>query len=105
MSRSARPLPDPDRILAAKLTGTANRHAQWRDLTPGEHATAVTELRNLAAGRTDLLAEEAGLLIGCHEHTINAPIKHQAAGLLIAAGADPDLIPQWIEEGRRRRRP
>jgi hypothetical protein len=37
------------------------------------------------------------------EDTINAPIKRCAAELLIAAGADPSLVPQWIEEGRRRR--
>jgi hypothetical protein len=117
MSRSARPPPRPGRILAAKLTGTATRHAKWRDLTPEEHTAAVTELRDLAAGRTGLLARQAGLLArqagllarqaglltGCCEHSLHGPIKRQAAGLLIAAGADTQLIPQWIEEGRRRR--
>jgi hypothetical protein len=63
----------------------------------------VAELRALAAGRTDLLAEQAGLLIGSSEGTINAPIKRCAAGLLIAAGADEDPIPRWVEEGRKRR--
>ncbi|HXL18107.1 MAG TPA: hypothetical protein VN961_11370 [Streptosporangiaceae bacterium] len=100
MSRSARPPPDPDGILAAKLTGTARYHAKRRDLTPDEHATAVTELRELAAGRTDLLAELAGLLIGGSEHTINAPIKRCAADLLIAPAPTPPSSRTWIEEGR-----
>lgn len=48
MSRSSRPLPDSDQILAAKLTGTAACHAQRRDLAPDEHTTGVTELRDPA---------------------------------------------------------
>ena len=32
----------------ARLTGTAERHAQWRELTETEHAAAVGELRELA---------------------------------------------------------
>ncbi len=65
----------------------------------------MAELRALAAGRADLLAEQAGLLIGSSEGTINAPFKHCAAELLIVAGADDNLIPQWIEKGRKRRPP
>ncbi len=56
--------PEADRILIARLMGTAKRHARWRDLTPAEHAAAVAELRDLAAGRADLLAEAAGILEG-----------------------------------------
>jgi hypothetical protein len=99
----SRPSPGSDCLLAAELHGTAERHAKWRDLTEDEHAAAVAELRDLAAGRADLLAEEAGLLIGFYEGTINEPVKTSAARLLIAAGADESLVPVWIEEGRRRR--
>jgi hypothetical protein len=99
----SRPSPDRDRLLAAELCGAALHHAKWRDLTEEEHAAAVAELRGLASGRADLLAEQAGLLIGSSEGTINAPFKRCAAELLIAAGADENLIPQWIEEGRKRR--
>ena len=99
----SRPSPAADRLLAAELHGTAERHAKWGDLTEDEHATAVAELRDLAAGRADLLAEEAGLLIGFYEGTINEPVKCNAARLLIAAGADQELVPGWIEEGRKRR--
>jgi hypothetical protein len=48
--------PAADRLLVAQLTGTARHHARWRDLTPGEQTAAVTELRDLAAGRADCSA-------------------------------------------------
>jgi len=63
----------------------------------------VASLRELAAGRTDLLAQVAGLLAGYGEGELGAPVNHQAAELCRKAGADPDAIPAWIEEGRRRR--
>lgn len=62
----------------------------------------MAELRELAAGRTDLLAEVAGILIGFHEREMDEPRVKTAARLLIVAGADESLIPQWVEEGRRR---
>ena len=95
--------PPPDRILVAELTGEARHHAKWRDLSEAEEAAAVDALRDLAAGRADLLAQVAGLLEGYAEGELGAPINHQAAGLCRMAGADPDAVPAWIEEGRRRR--
>ena len=86
--RDSRPSPGPDRLLGAKQRGTAEHHAKWRDLTGEETETAVAELRELAAGRADLLAEQLGLLIGFYADHINGPLKRCAAGLLIAAGAD-----------------
>lgn len=59
--------PVPDRILIAQLTGTANHHAKWHQLTEEEEAATVAELRELAAGRTDLLAQVAGVLTGASE--------------------------------------
>ena len=61
------------------------------------------ELRELAAGRADLLAEVCGILIGASEGEPNEALKRQAARLCCLAGADPEAIPAWIEEGRRRR--
>jgi hypothetical protein len=92
-----------DRILVAQLTGEARNRARWRELTEAEHAAAVTELRELAGGRSDLLAEVACLFEGTSEGELNAPLARQAAQLCRDAGADPELIPRWIEEGRRRR--
>jgi hypothetical protein len=95
--------PEADRILVAHLTGTARYHARWRELTESESAAAAAELRELAAGRADLLAEVAGILEGASAGELDEPFSRQAAALCRAAGADPDAIPAWIAEGKRRR--
>ena len=56
-----------------------------------------------AAGRADLLAEVAGIFEGTGEGELDEPLARQAAQLCRDAGADPDAIPAWVEEGRRRR--
>ena len=95
-------MPAGDRLLVAQLTGTARHHARWRDLTEGEQAAALTELRELAAGRADLLAQVAGIFEGTSEGEPDEPLARSAARLCRLAGADTDAIPAWIEEGRRR---
>ena len=97
-----RPGPGGDRLLVARLTGVAERHARWREPAAAETAAAVAELRAIAGGRADLLAEVAGILLGASEGELDEPRSRAAAQLLVAAGADEALIPQWIEEGRRR---
>jgi hypothetical protein len=94
--------PDRDRVLVAQLTGEARHHAKWRPLTDDEEAVAVAALRELAAGRGDLLAEVAGILEGASEGQLGEPIARQAAHLCRLAGADEALIPQWTAEGKRR---
>ena len=94
--------PQADRILVAQLTGTAQHHAKWRELTEAEHAVAVAGLRELAAGRADLLAEVAGTLEGFAEGELHEQHAGQAAQLCRDAGADPDQVPAWIEIGRQR---
>jgi hypothetical protein len=64
--------PQADPILVGQLQGEEEPHARWRDLTPDDEAAAVAELRT------------------------------SEGGLRRSAGADEALIPQWIEEGRRR---
>jgi hypothetical protein len=61
----------------------------------------VAALRELAGGRADLLAEVAGLLEGASEGELDEPFARRAARLCRKAGADPEAIPAWIEEGRR----
>ncbi len=95
--------PDADRILVAELYGEARRRAQWRELSDDEESAAVAELRELAAGRADLLAEVAGILEGTSEGEMDERLTRQAAALCRKAGADPEAIPAWIAEGRRRR--
>ena len=63
----------------------------------------VAALRELAGGRADMLAEVCGVLTGLSEGEHDEPFARRAAGLCRAAGADPEAIPAWIEEGRRRR--
>src|SRR5260370_220018 len=92
-----------DRISGAQLTGPAGHHARWGELTGEGEAAAVAELRELADGRGDLLAEVAGILEGTSEGELNEPIARQSAWLCRKAGADPEAIPAWIEEGRRRK--
>jgi hypothetical protein len=99
-----RPGPDRDRLLIAQLAGAANRHARWGDLTGTEKAAGAAELREIAGGRADLLAEVAGLALGTSE---GQRTEFEARGQAVAelcrlAGADEDLIPQWADEGRRR---
>ena len=94
--------PAADRLLVAQLTGTARHHARWRDLTADEQAAAVTGLRDLAAGRADLLAQVCGIFEGASEGRHDEPLARQAAALCRLAGADDALIPQWTAEGRRR---
>ena len=53
----------------ARLTGTAQRHAPRRAPTGEETAAAVAELREIADGRGDLLAEAAGLITGYYRGT------------------------------------
>ncbi|HEX2821248.1 MAG TPA: hypothetical protein VHO07_13925 [Streptosporangiaceae bacterium] len=98
---------DRDRLTVARLTGAAQRHASWREPTQEETAAAVAELREIAGPRTDLLApdllaEVAGLLTGFYAGTAEEPRARTAAGYCRAAGADQDLIPRWIAEGKRR---
>jgi hypothetical protein len=95
--------PQADRILVAQLTGEARRRARWRGLTEDEEAEALAELRELATGRADLLAEVAGIFEGASEGRLDEPLARCAAGLCRLAGADPQAIPAWIEEGRQRR--
>ena len=63
----------------------------------------MAALRELAGGRADLLAEVAGIFEGTGEGELDEPLTRQAAALCRKAGADPEAIPEWIEEGRRRR--
>jgi hypothetical protein len=92
----------PDRLLVARLDGVAKRHACWRKPTEPEIGAAATELREVAGNRADLLAEVAGIVPGASEGRLDEPRARAAAQLCIVAGADESMIPQWIQEGRRR---
>jgi hypothetical protein len=88
-----------DQLAVARLTGTAWGCAPRREPTAAETALAVRELREIAAGRGDLLAEVAGLLIGYYRRTAEEPKARAAAYYCITAGAALELIPRWVEVG------
>ena len=90
-----------DKALLAEITGVARRLARGQ-LSGAEQQEAAAALSQVAQGRADLLAESAGLAIGAHEGGRDEARYLQAAQLCIDAGADLSLIPQWVEEGRRR---
>jgi hypothetical protein len=91
-----------DRLIVAELTGEAQRHARWEPPDEETTAAAVAELRAIAGGRTDLLAEVAGIFLGTSEGELHEPRARNAADFCRAAGADPALVSRWVEEGRRR---
>lgn len=75
-------------MLVAEIFGEARHHARWRDLAEDEQDAAVAELRELAGGRIDLLAEVAGILEGASEGELDEPLARRAAQLCRDAGAD-----------------
>ena len=97
----ARRKPDPDGITTAQLAGTAGRYVSQKPL---DVDAAVAELREIADGRGDLLAERAGLTLGFYarENRDEWSRKALQAALLIAAGADLTKLSGWIVEGQDR---
>ena len=93
------PARELDQLTVARLTGAAWRHAPGREPSGAETAAAVRELREIAGGRGDLLAEVAGLLIGYYRRTADELRARAAAYYCITAGAGLELIPRWIDVG------
>lgn len=82
---------DPDTQIRISLIGTAERlHAEH-----GDRDAAVEQLRTIAKGRTDLLAQAAGHFQGTR--TWNGLACYR---LLVDAGADLRLIPAAAEQTR-----
>lgn len=97
------PIRNPsDGILVAQLSGRAIRLARDK----GSIAEAIADLRERAGGRSDLLAETAGLMGGYWSATSATQSGDYvvAFGLLIMAGADHARIAEWVELGRLRAR-
>ena len=95
-----------DQLLYSALHGTAIRYAaEKRDLT-----ASIEELREIAGGRNDILAEAAGITAGSWYANPSAHVGHEliAAGMLIlAAGGrgvplDYDELERWTRVGYER---
>ena len=94
---------EADRILLARISGTAARLARVREWSPEIEARAVEELRELAGDRADLLAEAAGVQLG-REGQPDEGWRRRTAALCVAAGADESQVHRWAEVGRERAR-
>jgi hypothetical protein len=93
---------DPDRVLCGYISGVAWRLARSGLQTPDQHAAAVKELREVAGGRADLLAELAGISIGVGESQLDQDLYRKVVDLCLEAGADAKQIVFWIGIGRYR---
>lgn len=90
----------PDTALTISLEAGARRRLE--DGTPFEEL--VDQLRDEAAGRSDLLAQAAGGLLGLYlaRPTATHPNTVTAYAALMAAGADPVAAVAVTDEARRR---
>lgn len=61
--------PGPDRFRLARINGAAGHYAHLRELTNEQEGEALAGITVAAAGRTDLLAHAAGILLGFNEGT------------------------------------
>ena len=95
-----------DQLLSSALHGTAMRYAvEKRDL-----AESIEELRQIADGRDEILAEAAGITAGYWYAWPSTHIGHEliAAGMLIMAGGgngtplDYDELERWTRVGFER---
>jgi hypothetical protein len=95
-----------DQLLSVALHGTAMRYAaDQRNL-----AESIAELREIAGGRYDILAEAAGIQAGSWYAwpCTHAGYELVAAGMLIMAGSgngkplDYDELERWTRVGYER---
>jgi hypothetical protein len=96
----------PDQLLYVALHGTAMRYAtERRNLDE-----SIEELRDIADGRNDILAQAAGITAGSWYAWPSTHIGHEliAAGMMILAGGgrglplDYDELERWTRVGFER---
>jgi hypothetical protein len=91
-----------DRLIIAEISGVTARHVPLSGQYPNGEAAAIAEVRAVARGRADLLAEFAGVRLGL---SLTNPVDQLAAqmvahaSLAARAGADMDLVARWIPVG------
>lgn len=94
-----------DRLILAELSGVSARHVPLSGAYPRGEDAAIAEVRAVARGRADLLAEFAGVRLGL---SIANPVDQLAtqqivqASLAARAGADMDAVARWITVGLER---
>ena len=95
-----------DDLLGAELDGSAMRYAAERRSLD----ESIEELREIADGRNDILAEAAGITAGYWYASPATHVGHEliAAGMLILAGGgqglplDYDELERWTRVGFER---
>ena len=95
-----------DQLLYSALHGTAMRFAAER----GDLDDAITELREIADGRDEVIAEAAGITAGSWYTWPSSHVGHElvAAGMLIMAGGhegkplDFEALERWTRVGFER---
>jgi hypothetical protein len=95
-----------DQLFYSALHGTAWRHATEQH----NLAEAIAELREMAGGRNDILAEAAGVTAGAWYAAPGAHVGTEllVAGMLIMAGGydgkplDYDELERWTRVGYER---
>lgn len=86
-----------EQILTAQLHGEAMR-AVHKQIPVDEAVASLQEITT----QPRLLAQAAGILAGAADPRIGErPWRIAAARLLVAAGADRELLPACIEKGRQ----
>ena len=99
------PPPDPARLVFAELYGTVRHHVRLDPAEDSPRDVALAAVAEIVGGRDDrraLLAEAAGVMLGAARWEEERDRAGRSAALLEAAGADVSLIPEWVEEGKRR---
>src|SRR5215207_4828494 len=96
----------PDQVLYGALHGTAMRYAAGRRNLD----ESIDELRQIADGRNDILAEAAGITAGSWYASPATHVGHELIGagmLILAAGGrglpmDYDELERWTRVGYER---
>jgi hypothetical protein len=83
-----------DRLIIAEISGVSARHVPLSGAYPRGESAAIGEVKAVARGRPDLLAQFAGTCLGW---SIVHPVDHLAAQLVGQASGWPlELARTWI---------
>lgn len=88
-----------DQILVARIMGAAGARAADR---PVDIEKSAAEVRQVAEGRSDLLATAAGTYLGIAQIDAYHWYYPLAAQLCLDAGADREAVPAAVEAARHR---
>ena len=94
-----------DRLIVAEIAGVTRRHLPLSGQYPHGEAAAIADVRAVARGRADLLAQFAGTYLGLSAVQLVDQLAAQMvaqASLAARAGADMDLVARWIPVGVKR---